>query len=109
MNPQLVFVTSLFTSRIFWTQVIALVALIVTAAGFHPDILSQANQAELVGLVDALMTTIFRVTGTNGPVSLKAPIRRPPAPVDVPPGRHTLTITAPLTSNQHPGIELLPR
>ncbi len=93
MNPKLVFVASLFTSRIFWTQVIALAALVVTAAGYHPALLSAENQAELVGLVDALMTTIFRVTGPNGPVTLSAPLRRRPPPLELAPGTHTVTVS----------------
>lgn len=100
-NPKLVFVASLFTSKIFWSQVIALAAMIATASGAHPQWASEASQAELVGLVDMIATTVFRLWGTNGPVSLSAPLSTPPAQdvsvgvhaVQVAPGGATATVT----------------
>lgn len=100
MTPKIVFIASLFTSRIFWAQVIALAALIATAAGWHPGWWSAENQAELVGLIDVLMTTIFRTTGTNGPVTLTAPLSTPPA-IPIPPGS-AVTVHAPSEPGSHP-------
>jgi hypothetical protein len=102
MNPKIVFVASLFTSRIFWTQVIALGALVLTKAGFTLPLLDDAGQAELVTLLDALMTTVFRTTGPNGPVSITAPLSTP-APIEVPPGM-TATVSAPMEAGGHPTV-----
>jgi hypothetical protein len=107
-NPQLVFVTSLFTSRIFWAQVIALAALIATAAGFHPDWWGADHQAELVGLIDAVMTTVFRVSGPNGPVSVSAPLATPPPPRELTPGDHVVTVTSTPMLSAHPIVTVSP-
>ena len=91
-NPKIIFVQSLLTSRIFWAQVISLIAMIATTCGLHPQLLSEENQAELVGLIDMIATTVFRLWGVNGPVSLTAPITVP-APQDLPmSGTSTVTV-----------------
>ncbi len=94
-NPQLVYVASLFTSKIFYTQVLAAAATIATAFGLHPAWLSAENQVELVGALTMLATMAFRLWGSVGPVSLTAPISTP-APQELPPGVHTITVQPPL-------------
>lgn len=100
-NPRLVFVSSLFTSRIFWTQMVGLAALLATISGAHPAWADPTQQAALVGAIDMIITTVLRLVGTNGPVSLSAPLSTPPPQemdagvhaVQVAPGGATATVT----------------
>lgn len=95
---QLQFVSSLFTSKIFWTQVITLIAMVLSASGVHV-IDAPGVQEQLVGTLDVVFTVIFRLTGANGPVSLGAPLNTP-APVDVPPGASVVTVPTPSATLQ---------
>jgi hypothetical protein len=94
-NPKIVFVASLFTSKIFWAQVVAIVATLATMSGFHPGWATEANQAELVGMIDMFATTALRIWGFSGPVSLTAPISAL-APQELTAGVHTVTVTPPV-------------
>jgi hypothetical protein len=86
-------VKSLFTSKIFLAQVVTLVAMVATMAGYHPAWATEANQAELVSMIDLVATTAFRMFGVNGPVSLTAPISTP-APQDLLPGSQAVEVKA---------------
>jgi len=93
-NPQIVFVSSILTSKIFWTQVVAAAAMIATAAGLHPPWLDASNQAELVGALATLATVALRLWGYSGPVALTAPLSTQAAQ-ELPPGTHTVTVQPP--------------
>jgi len=93
-NPQLVYVSSLFTSKIFWTQVLAGAGMLATALGLHPAWLSADNQAELVGTLTMVATVAFRLFAASGPVSVTAPLSTP-ANQELGVGEHTITVAPP--------------
>ena len=95
MNPapaQLAFVSSLFASKIFWVQVVSLVAMILSAAGVHV-IDAPGAQEQIVGTLDALATMALRLWFPTGPVSLSAPFSTP-ANQNVPVGASVVHVDA---------------
>lgn len=76
MMAQLVFVRSLFTSKIFLAQVVTLVAMVMSAAGYHL-IDAPGAQEQLIGVLDVIVTTLFRWLAPTGPVSLSGPVNAP--------------------------------
>lgn len=103
---QLAFVSSLFTSKIFWTQVVTLAALIASAAGVH--VLDDAGtQAQVIGMLDAIATALIRWWFPTGPVSLSGPLITP-APQDVPVGASVVTVAAPKDQVQVTAVQPLP-
>jgi hypothetical protein len=93
---KLTFVSNLFTSKIFLTQVVTLAALIAGASGVHV-LDDQGAQAQLVGVLDVVVTMLLRWLYPTGPVSISAPVSTPPAQ-DVPLGRSTVDIATPAFS-----------
>jgi hypothetical protein len=89
---QLTFVSSLFASKIFWTQAVALLALILSTAGYHV-IDAPGAQEQLIGFLDVTATMLLRWLSPTGPVSLSAPFSTP-APQDVPAGASVVTVPA---------------
>lgn len=100
-NPRIVFVSSLLTSKIFWTQILGAAATIATAFGVHPQFLSTESQVEFVGTLTMLATVGFRLWGYGGPVSLTAPIS-PQPDQELPPGTHTITVAQVVTPTPPP-------
>lgn len=101
MNPapaQLQFVSSLFASKIFWTQIITLAAMIASAAGVHV-LDAPGAQEQAIGILDALATMALRLWLPTGPVSLTAPMSVPAAQ-DVPAGASVVHISAPTDAVQ---------
>lgn len=97
MNSQatIVFAKNLLSSKIFWTQAVALGATVATLMGVHPTWATEAGQAEVVGGITMVVTMALRLWGTNGPVTLTAPLRAP-ANQNLPVGVHQVTVTAPV-------------
>jgi hypothetical protein len=95
---QLAFVSSLFASKIFWTQVVTLLAMILSAAGYHV-INAPGAQEQIVGGLDAIATMALRLFAATGPVSLAGPASTPP-PQDVPVGASVVTVAAPADAVQ---------
>jgi hypothetical protein len=98
---KLQFVSSLLTSKIFWTQVVTVVALILNASGVHV-LDDSAAQAQLIAAIDAVVTVIFRLY-SSGPVSLTAPISTPPGQ-DVPTGASVVSVPKPTDLLQTPAV-----
>ena len=101
MNPapaQLTFVSSLFASKIFWTQVVTLIAMVLSAAGYHV-IDAPGAQEQLIGFLDVAATMALRWLTPNGPVSISAPLSVPAnQPVAV--GASVVTVAAPADAVQ---------
>jgi hypothetical protein len=95
-NPapaQLNFVSNLFTSKIFLTQVASLIAVLASAEGVH--VLDDPTmQVTLVAVLGAVATALLRWLAPTGPVSVSAPVVTPAAQ-DVPLGRSTVEIATP--------------
>ncbi len=102
---QLNFVSSLFTSKIFWAQVVTLAAMILSAAGVHV-IDAPGAQEQAIGILDALATMVLRLWFPTGPVSLTAPMSVP-ASIDVPAGGVALHVPAPEDRAQTPTVKAL--
>lgn len=105
ITAKLTFVSNLLTSKIFLTQVVALTALIAGAAGVHV-LDDQGTQAQIIGILDAIITVLLRWLFPTGPVSLTAPILTPAAQ-DVPVGASVVTVPAPKDQIQVPGVQPL--
>lgn len=105
ITAKLTFVSNLLTSKIFLTQVVALAALIAGAAGVHV-LDDQGTQAQIIGILDAIITVLLRWLFPTGPVSLTAPILTPAAQ-DVPVGASVVTVPAPKDQIQVPGVQPL--
>lgn len=90
---QLNFVSNLFTSKIFLTQVIALAASIASAAGVHV-LDDQGTQQQIIGVLDFVITAILRWQFSTGPVSVSGPVSTP-SPRDVPSGVSVVTVVSP--------------
>jgi hypothetical protein len=108
MNPapaKLQFVSSLFASKIFWAQVIALAASIASAFGVH-ILDSQEAQQQAIGMADMLATMALRLWFPTGPVSLTAPLSVP-ASQDVPVGASVVHVAAPQDTVQATGVQPL--
>ncbi len=110
MNPtpapaQLSFVSNLFASKIFWTQVVALVAMIATAAGYHlPWLETPGSQEQLVGYIDMAATFLLRWLDSAGPVSIFAPFSTP-AGQPVPVGASVVHVAAPADAVQVTAVQ----
>lgn len=90
---QLTFVSSLFASKIFWAQVVALAAMVLSAAGYH-IIDTPGAQEQLIGFLDAAATMFLRWYFPTGPVSMSAPFSTPASqPIGV--GASVVTVAAP--------------
>lgn len=92
---QLQFVSSLFTSKIFWAQVVTLVAMIASACGIHL-LDAPGAQEQLIGVLDAIATVLLRLFFPSGPVSLGGPLTAPD-PLPIPAGTSVVSVTAPPT------------
>ena len=102
---QLIFVSNLITSKIFWTQVVTLVAMILSAAGVHV-IDAPGVQEQVIGILDALATTALRLWAPTGPVSLSAPMSVPASqPVAV--GASVVHVAAPAEAVQTTTVQAL--
>ncbi len=102
---QLNFVSSLFSSHIFWAQVVTLAAMILSAAGVHV-IDGAGAQEQAIGILDALATMALRLWLPTGPVSLTAPMSVP-ASMDVPAGAVVLHVPKPEDRAQTPTVSPL--
>lgn len=102
---KLTFVSNLLTSKIFLTQVVTLVALVASAAGYHlldgPGV-----QEQVIGFLDVGATVLLRWWLPSGPVALTAPFKTPPAQ-DVPAGASVVSVPAPKDSTQTPQVQPL--
>jgi hypothetical protein len=87
------FVKSLFASKIFWTQMVTLAAMIASAAGWHL-LDTPGQQEQLIGTLDAIATVALRLWFPTGPVSITGPVSVP-APVDVPVGASVVSVPTP--------------
>jgi hypothetical protein len=94
---KLQFVSSLLTSKIFWAQVVTVIALILSASGVHV-LDDPAVQAQLIAAIDAIVTIVLRLY-SSGPVSLTGPISTPPSQ-DVPVGASVVAVPAPKDPTQ---------
>lgn len=102
---QLSFVSSLFASKIFWTQVVSLIAMIATAAGWHlPYLETPGAQEQLVGYLDMAATFILRWLDSSGPVSIFAPFSTP-AGQPVPVGASVVHVAAPADQVQVTAVQ----
>lgn len=89
----LTFVSNLATSKIFWAQVVTLIAMVLSAAGYHV-IDAPGAQEQIVGALDAITTMLLRRYAQNGPVNFTAPLTVPAnQPVAV--GASVVTVAAP--------------
>lgn len=104
-TAKLQFVSSLFGSKIFWAQVIALAASIASALGVHL-LDSQEAQQQAIGMADMLATMALRLWFPTGPVSLTAPFSVP-ASQDVPVGASVVHVAAPQDAVQTTGVQPL--
>lgn len=90
--PLLIFTRNLLTSKILWTQVVALLATILTASGVH--ILDDpATQTQWIGYLDMAATVLLRWAFDTGPVSVSAPLSTPTS-VPVPVGTNVVHVAA---------------
>ncbi len=103
---QLTFVSSLFASKIFWAQVVSLIAMIATAAGVHV-LDAPGAQEQLIGGLDMLATIALRLFSPTGPVSLTAPFSTPAAQ-DIPAGASVVSVPAPQDAIQVAAVHALP-
>lgn len=93
---KLTFVSNLLTSKIFLTQVVAILASIASAAGVHL-LDDQGMQQQLILVLDGVVTALLRWLFPTGPVSITAPVSTPAAQ-DVPVGASVVTV--PVSANQ---------
>lgn len=102
---KLSFVSNLLTSKIFLTQLVALAAMIASAAGYHlldgPGV-----QEQVIGFLDIVFTTIFRLY-SSGPVSLMGPLSTPSSQ-DIPAGASVVSVPAPKDQTQITNVQPLP-
>jgi len=89
-DAKLTFVTNIITSKIFWVQVVTLVAMVASAAGYKV-LDAPGVQEQLVGALDAFATIILRLWFPSGPVSITGPLTSP-TPKDVPPGTSIVVV-----------------
>jgi hypothetical protein len=109
MNPapaQLTFVSSLFTSKIFWAQIVSLAALVLSASGVHV-IDAPGVQEQLIGGLDMLATIMLRLWFPTGPVSLTGPLSTPAAQ-NIPAGASVVSVPAPKDAVQVAAVQALP-
>lgn len=95
---KLQYITSFATSKIFWTQVIMVFALMLGASGVHV-LDDPLQQAELVAGISGVMTVIFRVFFSSGPVSMTGPMSSPPSQ-DIPAGNSVISVPPPQETTQ---------
>jgi hypothetical protein len=100
---QLAFVSSLFASKIFWVQVVTLVAMILSAAGVH-ILDAPGAQEQAIGILDALATMALRWLAPTGPVAIGAPFSTP-ANQDVPVGASVVHVAAPTEALQVTAVQ----
>lgn len=89
-EAKLTFVTNIVTSKTFWAQVVTIIALGASAAGYKV-LDAPGVQEQLIGALDAVATVILRLWFPSGPVSLTGPLTSP-APKDVPPGTSIVVV-----------------
>ena len=104
---QIQFVSSLFSSKIFWTNIVGIAAMIASAAGAKVPGLAPGQQEETIGMLMALATMLLRWLAPTGPVSLTAPLSVPAAQ-DVPAGASIVHVAAPTDALQKTAVQPLP-
>lgn len=105
-NPATItFDSSLFTSKIFLTQLSMFAGTVFVNGGINLNIHDPATQLQLVQLFGGAVTILFRWLATTGPVSLGGPLRTQPniplnagpAVIHIPgPGEWTPPVVQPL-------------
>lgn len=100
---KLEFVTNLITSKIFWTQVVTIIALLLSMSGVHV-LDDPAVQVQLIAAIDAVVTVVFRLY-SSGPVSITGPITAP-ATQDVHTGASVVTV--PASKDQTQTADIIP-
>ncbi len=102
---KLQFVSSLFASKIFWAQIVSLVALILSAAGYKV-LDAPGAQEQIIGMLDGVATIALRLLFPTGPVSLTAPLSTPPSQ-DVQAGASVVNVPAPADRTQTTDVQPL--
>ena len=87
------------------TQVVALLAFILSAAGYKV-LDAPGAQEQLIGFLDVAATMLLRWLGPTGPVSLTAPFSTPAAQ-DVPAGASVVTVPVPADKSQTTDVQPL--
>jgi hypothetical protein len=102
---KLSFVSNLLTSKIFLTQLVTLVAMIASAAGYHV-IDSPGVQEQIITFLDIAFTILFRLY-SSGPVAVFGPFSTP-TQQDVPAGASVVSVPAPKDQTQTTNVQQLP-
>ncbi len=104
---QLTFVSNLFTSKIFLTQVVALAATVANAAGYR--VLDDPMvQQQAITILDLIVTALLRWLFPTGPVSVGGPVSTP-ANQDIQAGASVVTVVAQAeqTATNAPAVQKL--
>lgn len=99
---KLQFVKNTLSSKILWTQIVTVIAAVLTAQGVHV-LDDPATQALVITAIDGIVTAGLRMWSSGGPVSITAPMTAPPAQ-DVPMGASVVSVPAPKDLIQAPAV-----